>query len=37
MSAVAVEIIKEEGSSPRLFSALATADLNTFVIGSVDR
>ena len=30
-------ITKEEGSRPRLCSALATADRNTLVIGSVDR
>ena len=30
-------VANEEGSRPRLFSALATADRNTLVIGSVDR
>ena len=31
------EVIKrEDGSIPKLCSALATADLKTFVIGSVD-
>ena len=30
-------ITKEEGSIPKLCSALATADRNTLVIGSVDR
>ena len=37
MSAEAVLINKEEGSKPRLFSALATADLRTLVIGPVER
>ena len=37
MSAVAVVITKEDGARPRLFSALATADRKTLVIGSVER
>ena len=34
--AAAELIIKVDGSIPKLCSALATADLKTFVIGSVD-
>jgi hypothetical protein len=36
LSAEADDITREEGSMPKLCSALATADLKTFVIGSVD-